>query len=1223
MLGAMSMKKILSFMLMICMMLNMILPVSVYGSEFDDGNEESFISDDFEDENQDIPDVDSSDFEDENPAETENEFSTGMGENISGESALADERNATRDIVLTLDCSGSMTDRMSALKEAARLFSKKVLSDASESRIAVVKIESYSSIAINFTDDINVVESAIEKLDAWGGTDMTSAIRCASQLLDESSAGEKDILIMSDGEPDSASSALQAAESIKDKYKIYTVGFSVSSSAEQFLKNVQNSGYYAATDMDALINVFDKIADSILQPFTVLIDTQRVGYQVDENLVDEYEIYQIEAKIERKEEYASIQYVSSQLDLEENGELIEGDKIQKKTLKAACGEDEEDSPFQWTVKIHANAYPDGGTYSFTVTTSSDKTIALSQKGSIGIRGVNTDSNELNFWNDVWSFNNFTTSCKEKMSDDDKNALLSGLNNADYRHIFEYLNDNTTGTGGHCYGMSISVILNKMNMFNTSDFSGSKTLRKIKKEDADSAISYYQAMQFFINVRNSRENFEKIPVNNQLKEIANKADYVKNGGTPALLRLAGRKYTGKENEEGEKETAYVGHAVVAYALETGIFKSSVTNKKYDHRVLLYDSNSNIFGHNIFDEDYCLLFNEGTNQWEIPAYVEEWGLLSPMDSENYPLSEFAQLTECTTDLSVIDPKNYQAALNNFKSYLRCAQQTNFILEQRGKNTTDYKKRWFLDGNDPELPVSVDDGICDGATKLPDITMQLPDDTKEYVVKGSSEQSEDIDFSVMYQDKYLSVDSSNTCGVGFAPEGKMYLEGNKGDFTISIADNNAKPDAFGIYTVTGDSHNGNVTVEITDEGLNITSDKTVEGLIINATDQKNSDECTIQEDTDNITVNREDNKITTEEHVHNYTSSVVSPTCADKGYTIYTCECGDSYIGSYVDALGHRNAEPVIENNIPATDKEEGHYDSVVYCSVCGKELSRTTYTVAIPTPEPIDISQMQVTLSKNTYSYDGKEKEPEVFIEGLEKEKDYTVAYENNIEVGEATVVITGTGNYTGDLIVNFTIKDNITANKNYLNKKLKVTVSTNIKVTWGQVPTADGYDIFVVKCKGTSLNSMKKPTKTVKGNTTFSTSVSKVSGKKVSNTDAYKLMVKAYRNINGSKVYIGNSYQLHVTGNKNKKYTNPKSVSVNRKNIVLTEKSSYALSTTVNKANKNKKLLNHVSKVRYWSTNTKVAKVSGTGVVTAKKSGTCDVYVIAENGVKTKVKIIVK
>lgn len=41
---------------------------------------------------------------------------------------------------------------------------------------------------------------------------------------------------------------------------------------------------------------------------------------------------------------------------------------------------------------------------------------------------------------------------------------------------------------------------------------------------------------------------------------------------------------------------------------------------------------------------------------------------------------------------------------------------------------------------------------------------------------------------------------------------------------------------------------------------------------------------------------------EHKHNYTKSVVSPTCTEKGYTLYTCACGDSYSNSFTDALGH---------------------------------------------------------------------------------------------------------------------------------------------------------------------------------------------------------------------------------------------------------------------------------------------------------------------------------
>ena len=44
----------------------------------------------------------------------------------------------------------------------------------------------------------------------------------------------------------------------------------------------------------------------------------------------------------------------------------------------------------------------------------------------------------------------------------------------------------------------------------------------------------------------------------------------------------------------------------------------------------------------------------------------------------------------------------------------------------------------------------------------------------------------------------------------------------------------------------------------------------------------------------------------HKHAHSSKVVAPTCTEKGYTEYTCECGDSYRDSYVDALGHSFGE-----------------------------------------------------------------------------------------------------------------------------------------------------------------------------------------------------------------------------------------------------------------------------------------------------------------------------
>lgn len=79
------------------------------------------------------------------------------------------------------------------------------------------------------------------------------------------------------------------------------------------------------------------------------------------------------------------------------------------------------------------------------------------------------------------------------------------------------------------------------------------------------------------------------------------------------------------------------------------------------------------------------------------------------------------------------------------------------------------------------------------------------------------------------------------------------------------------------------------------------------------------------------------------HDYDAVVTDPTCEDQGYTTYTCHCGDTYKSDYVDALGHTDGETVIEKNVPATCLDSGSYDEVVYCAVCGKELSRNTVTV----------------------------------------------------------------------------------------------------------------------------------------------------------------------------------------------------------------------------------------------------------------------------------------
>ena len=69
---------------------------------------------------------------------------------------------------------------------------------------------------------------------------------------------------------------------------------------------------------------------------------------------------------------------------------------------------------------------------------------------------------------------------------------------------------------------------------------------------------------------------------------------------------------------------------------------------------------------------------------------------------------------------------------------------------------------------------------------------------------------------------------------------------------------------------------------------------------------------------------------------------------------------------------------------------------------------------------------VELSQESYIYDGLAKKPSVsvYLNGktLTQNVDYTVTYSNNINIGIATVTITGIGNYTGIIIKKFTIEE---------------------------------------------------------------------------------------------------------------------------------------------------------------------------------------------------------
>ena len=182
--------------------------------------------------------------------------------------------------------------------------------------------------------------------------------------------------------------------------------------------------------------------------------------------------------------------------------------------------------------------------------------------------------------------------------------------------------------------------------------------------------------------------------------------------------------------------------------------------------------------------------------------------------------------------------------------------------------------------------------------------------------------------------------------------------------------------------------------------------------------------------------------------------------------------------------------------------------------------------------------------------------------------------------------------------------------------------TSLDLSWSRVNNVDGYDVFFGKCdikKGKHVSSLKK-VKTVKESKTRKYTASGL--KKATTYNAY---VKAYVMKNGKKVYVRTSPTVHAyTSGGTAKYTNPKSITLKTASLKLKKGKTSKIVARVNKLDSKKKLMptGHGADLRYKSSDTGIATVSS-GVIRAKKKGTCKIYVYSINGVKKTIDLTVR
>ena len=208
-----------------------------------------------------------------------------------------------------------------------------------------------------------------------------------------------------------------------------------------------------------------------------------------------------------------------------------------------------------------------------------------------------------------------------------------------------------------------------------------------------------------------------------------------------------------------------------------------------------------------------------------------------------------------------------------------------------------------------------------------------------------------------KAYKSNNDQTCTANGTKTGKCYVCGAE----VTVDDENAP--ALGHDMITDEAVAPTCTETGLTEGAHCSRcDETVKQEEVPAlghdmiTDEAVAPTCTETGLTEGSHCSRCDYKVEQEEVPatgHNHETVVTAPTCTEAGYTTYTCACGDTYTADEVPATGHTPAEAVVENSTAATCGQSGSYEEVVYCSVCGTELSRENKTVdKVPHTEVVD-------------------------------------------------------------------------------------------------------------------------------------------------------------------------------------------------------------------------------------------------------------------------------
>lgn len=219
------------------------------------------------------------------------------------------------------------TPRIDTAKEVGKVFATNILSEDNQNKMAVIGFAGDTNwlgqkkdaikVKQDLTNNVNAVTGALDEMNADGGTDYTSALQEAYNML--AGRGETDrpgyVIFISDGAPGEQGESIgdpewdgsEQAEKIKDaKYQLYSIGIELDDKADSHLKSLASDNHYQnvtgtnyASELEELLKEWAKEINTVpAGTNAVLVDTISEKFTLKpnqnvENLVFDYENNQV------------------------------------------------------------------------------------------------------------------------------------------------------------------------------------------------------------------------------------------------------------------------------------------------------------------------------------------------------------------------------------------------------------------------------------------------------------------------------------------------------------------------------------------------------------------------------------------------------------------------------------------------------------------------------------------------------------------------------------------------------------------------------------------------------------------------------------------------------------------------------------------------------------------------------------------------------------------